>query len=73
MIVVTGTIELDAGNADSAVEHAIEVMRETALEDGCIYYRFYRDLENPALFRVYEEWESDAHLAAHLKTPLDAV
>ncbi len=69
MIVVTGTIELEAANADSAVEHAIEVMRETALEDGCIYYRFYRDLENPALFRVYEEWESDEHLAAHLKTP----
>ncbi len=69
MIVVTGTIELAAENADAAVGHAIEVMRETAAEKGCIVYRFYRDLENPALFRVYEEWESEADLGAHLKSP----
>ena len=69
MSVVTGTIELAAENADTAVGHAIEVMRETATEKGCIVYRFYRDLENPALFRVYEEWESETDLHAYLKSP----
>ena len=66
---MTGTIGLAADGADAAVGHAIEVMRETAAEKGCIVYRFYRDLENPALFRVYKEWESDEDLEAHLKSP----
>ena len=68
MIVVSGTIEVDPQDAEAAVEHVLEVMRATALEEGCITYRFYRDLENQSLFRVYEEWESEGHLQAHFKT-----
>lgn len=69
MIVVTGTTELHPDDADKAVGYALEVMRETSREKGCIVYRFYRDLENPGLFRVYEEWETEDDLKAHLATP----
>lgn len=69
MIVVTGTIELAAEDSETLIEPVIEVMRLTALEKGCIVYRFYRDLENAALFRIYEEWDSQADLDAHLKSP----
>lgn len=69
MIVVTGTIELAPEHSETLIAPVIEVMRLTALEKGCIVYRFYRDLENAALFRIYEEWESEADLEAHLKSP----
>ncbi|MCR9135928.1 MAG: antibiotic biosynthesis monooxygenase [Alphaproteobacteria bacterium] len=68
MIVVTGTIELAPEDSETLIEPVIEVMRLTSAEKGCIVYRFYRDLENAALFRVYEEWESQADLDAHLKS-----
>lgn len=69
MIVVTGTIELAPEDSETLIAPVIEVMRITAMEKGCIVYRFYRDLENAALFRVYEEWESQADLDVHLKSP----
>lgn len=69
MIVVTGTIELAPEDSETLIEPVIEVMRLTALEKGCVVYRFYRDLENAALFRIYEEWDSQADLDAHLKSP----
>jgi len=69
MIIVTGTFELPPAGLAAAQAAAIEMMRETAKEDGCIVYRFYQDIEHPHIFRVYEEWASDAHLAAHAQTP----
>ncbi|WP_419909597.1 putative quinol monooxygenase [Hoeflea sp.] len=68
MIIVTGTIELDQSDIAQAVEAARDVMRETATEEGCIVYRFYQDIEEPAFFRVYEEWDSQSHLDRHLKS-----
>jgi quinol monooxygenase YgiN len=37
-------------------------------EDGCIEYRFSFDVDDPLLVRIYEEWASDADLAAHFTT-----
>ena len=68
MIIVTGEFELPADKIEDARAAALEMMRETHKEDGCIHYRFYQDLEVPTTFRVYEEWESDAHLQAHFDT-----
>ncbi len=69
MIIVTGTIEVDPAQAEALKPHALAVMAETAKEAGCIVYRFYQDVGLPGTFRVYEEWESEAHLAAHGQTP----
>ena len=68
MIVVTGTIEIHPEDADEAIKHVLEVVGETNKEKGCLVYRFWRDLENPGLFRVYEEWESESDLQAHTQT-----
>jgi quinol monooxygenase YgiN len=65
MIVVTGEFRFQPGK-DAAVRAAmVDMMNETAKEAGCLHYRFYRDVEQPEHYRVYEEWETDAHLADH--------
>lgn len=68
MIVVSGTVEVRPDMRAHAVELIRWLMAETVKEPGCKTYRFYADLEKPELFRVFEEWESAAALAAHSKS-----
>lgn len=65
MIVVSGEIEVAEAGLDRAVAAAREMTAATQQEEGCLFYTFYRDLENPCLFRVFEEWRDDAALKAH--------
>jgi len=69
VIVVSGETEFDPEDVETAMEAAIEMMAETAKEPGCIHYRFYADIEVPSRLHVYEEWETEAALAAHMNTP----
>jgi quinol monooxygenase YgiN len=65
MIIVTGEFRFEPGK-DHAVRAAmVDMMNETAREAGCQHYRFYRDVEHADHYRVYEEWDSEAHLADH--------
>lgn len=41
----------------------------THQEDGCIVYELYQNTQDPADLTFIEEWESQAHLDAHLATP----
>jgi len=68
MIVVSGEFEFEPGHDDAVRAAMIDMMNATAKEAGCLHYRFYRDVENPARYHVYEEWESGAHLGAHAKS-----
>jgi quinol monooxygenase YgiN len=45
------------------------MMRKTQEEAGCISYVFSADLSEPGVFRLFEEWESDEALGAHMKSP----
>jgi quinol monooxygenase YgiN len=65
MIVVTGEFRFQPGRDEAVRAALLEMMDETAREAGCLHYRFYRDVGNPEVYRVYEEWESDRHLADH--------
>ena len=69
MIVVSGTVPVRADKRDEAVAAALEMARATAEEAGCITYRFYADLEDPNIFRIFEEWETAEALVAHFQTP----
>lgn len=57
---------------DNEVEKAIslygELVDKTRLEDGCISYELYKDLNNENTLYIIEKWESQEHLDAHKKT-----
>ena len=69
MLVIGGRIRIDPAGRDQAIAAATEMMRESNKEAGCISYTFSADLEDPGLFRIFEEWESEEALGAHFKAP----
>lgn len=69
MLVVAGHVVLDPARREEAIAAARAMMAETRKEPGCRVYVFAADLEDPARFRIFEEWESDEALEAHFATP----
>jgi len=69
MLVIAGRIEIDPANTEAATSAALEMMKETRKEPGCISYTFTSDLAEPGAFRIFEEWESQNALEAHFASP----
>ena len=69
MLIIAGTIQIDPSKQDAVTPAALEVMKATRAESGCISYTFSTDLGEPGLIHVFEEWESQEALDAHFKTP----
>ena len=65
MIVIAGSVRVRPEKRDDAVRAAVAMAEETRAEAGCVSYRFYSDLVDPALFFVFEEWQDEAALARH--------
>lgn len=63
--IVTGEFEIAERDVPAAKDAMKDMMAESAKEEGFLHYRFYQDVEYPEWLHVYEEWESDDHLAAH--------
>lgn len=69
MLVVAGTIEIDASKRE-ALEAAFDRMREASLaEEGCLAYQAYSDRSSPGVFFIFEKWRSQDDLTAHFQTP----
>ena len=69
MIVIAGTIQLDPAKVEEASAAAIEMMKETHKEEGCIAYCFSQDLVEPGLIHIFEKWEDQAALDFHFNAP----
>ena len=69
MLIVTGTIEINADKTGPANVAALKMMEETRKEPGCLVYEFSQVVGAPHRFRVYEEWVDRAALQAHFETP----
>jgi quinol monooxygenase YgiN len=69
VLVIAGVIRIDPSRREEAIREAVEVARAARREPGCISYAFSADLEEPNLFRVFEEWESQEALDRHFETP----
>jgi quinol monooxygenase YgiN len=69
MIIVAGTLRVPEDRMDELMPVARATVDATREEEGCIVYSFAVDVEDGGLVRIYEEWESRAHLAAHGKQP----
>lgn len=68
-MVIAGEIRIDPDKRDQAIAAVVEMMTATRDEEGCVTYVFSADLEDPAVFRLFEEWESAAALEDHFVTP----
>ena len=65
-ILINGTVDFEPADAAKAVEAAADLMAETRTQDGCRHYVWSLDPAVPGRVYVYENWESEDALAAHL-------
>lgn len=66
MIIVSGTITLQAEGHDAAVELFGPLTEATLAEAGNLTYGFWASPTEPGVFRVYEEWESPEAIGTHM-------
>ncbi|MGQ0843104.1 MAG: putative quinol monooxygenase [Sporichthyaceae bacterium] len=62
MIVVAGWIEVAATERDAYLEGCSVVMAAAAAAPGCLDFVLSADPLRPDRIRIFERWESDAHL-----------
>jgi quinol monooxygenase YgiN len=68
MLVVTGVIYVGKESREDFIKHATEMAKATREESGCHAYNFYQAIDDDSCFRIYEEWDDEAALAAHFET-----
>jgi quinol monooxygenase YgiN len=68
MVVVVATMHAQEGREDKLRDVLLALVVESRLEEGCLRYDLLRGEDDPLSFALYEEWESEAALNAHLRT-----
>ena len=66
MIIVGGRFEVDPAQREAFLAERIEVMRTSRGEEGCLEYTFAADPLEPDGVILFERWEGQAALDAHL-------
>ena len=66
MVIVGGTFEVDPALRDQFVASRLQMTRASRAEQGCLEYTFAADPIEPGRVVLYERWESQAALDAHL-------
>ncbi len=69
MIIVAGTFRVPEDQIEALMPAARAILAASRKEAGCVVYSYAFDVEDRGLIRVYEEWESRAHLEAHFQQP----
>ena len=68
MIVIAGAIPIKSEHREEARQLALQMMKATQAESGCLAYQSYADLADPNTFFIFEEWESEEALNRHFQT-----
>ena len=66
VIIVGGRFEVDPERREAFLVERHEMMRASRSEDGCLEYTFAADPLEPAGVILFERWESQVALDAHL-------
>ena len=69
MIIVTGAVIVRDGADNDALSLALEHVRRSRLEPGCLSHAVHHDAENPARLFFFEEWRDREALEAHFALP----
>ena len=73
-IVIAGAVDVPPEKREKALKEARPLIEAALAEKGCVEYSWTADLSIPGRIRVFEEWESEPDLAAHLAaTPYRAM
>jgi quinol monooxygenase YgiN len=69
MIVIAGTISFDPANR-AALDSGFDTMQAATLEEaGCLAYECYVSRKDPGTVLMFEKWESEEALGAHMASP----
>lgn len=68
-IYMTAMIETLADNSDAFEALLVEFEKLTNLEPGCLEFRFFRDIERPGRFTLWECFRDQAALTEHMNLP----
>ena len=66
-IVIAGEVDLPPENRDAALSGARALIAGALAETGCRHYAWTADPHDPGRLHVFEEWASEADLAAHFR------
>lgn len=55
-------------NQGKWTEIAAELCKATWQEEGCIFFNFVKNPQNPNRFFIVEEWQSQKHLDDHFES-----
>ena len=69
MIIVAGTLTFDPEKAHILAEGFDKVQAATLEEDGCLGYDYFLSRHEPGVVLMFEKWESEEALAAHMQSP----
>lgn len=69
MIVVTGSVVAKKECIDELLAFALDHVRRSRTEPGCLSHAVSRDVENPLRLVFFEEWVDQAALQAHFAVP----
>lgn len=53
---------------DKVKNELLGLVEPTRNEKGCVDYTFYQDNDDSAILMLYENWESEEDLKAHMET-----
>ncbi len=68
-IVIAGEVEFDPAKRAAALEGATALIEMALKQKGCLHYAWSASPSHPGRVHVFEEWEDQADLAAHLAGP----
>jgi quinol monooxygenase YgiN len=66
MVIVGGAFEVDPSERDAFIAGRIDSIRRSRAEPGCIEYVIAADPVDPGRAVLFERWESQADLDAHV-------
>ncbi|MEP4147505.1 MAG: antibiotic biosynthesis monooxygenase [Halioglobus sp.] len=65
-ILIAGTVDILGGDREKALAEAAPLIAETRSQTGCTHYVWSADPTSDTKVYVYEYWETEESLAAHL-------
>ncbi len=69
LLTVIASMKAAPGKEDELRSELEALVEPTSQEDGFVNYDLHESVDAPGAFFLYENWESGAHLDAHLATP----